>query len=236
MHLILIPNQTTPCLTAQNSATQETKGVILCVYYKSPASLRFPNTPGINLGRWKNWVQHPKTLLWFRWKEQAKSCEMKEVKQWGSAFSSICLRNIKLCLIWSIHEEDRWDQKKKENLWLWMCYPSACSTKLGLFPGKEKWAEFFFPWKLANSVMLKYFVERLWLWQSFREAHTCPKQSLSTIFWLSNKDSSTSNTSCSIFNFSGAHRPTISRMWDLLLSAKVASTFHRKSDMLGFCR
>lgn len=30
-------------LTAQNSATQETKGVILCAYYTSPASLRFPN-------------------------------------------------------------------------------------------------------------------------------------------------------------------------------------------------
>lgn len=32
------------------------------------------------------------------------------------------------------------------------------------------------------------------------------------------QDSSTSKTSCSIFNFSGAHRPTISSMWDLLLS------------------
>lgn len=45
--------------------------------------------------------------------------------------------------------------------------------------------------------MLKYLVERLWLWQSFRGAPTCPKQSLSTIPWLPDKDSSTSNTSCS---------------------------------------
>lgn len=108
--------------------------------------------------------------------------------------------------------------EKKENFWLWMCYQSACSKKLGLFPGKEKWAEILFLLEFANSVLLKYFVERLWLWQSFRGAHTCPKQSLSIIPWLPNKDSSTSNTSCSIFNFSGAHRPTISRLWDLLLS------------------
>lgn len=110
-----------------------------------------------------------------------------------------------------------WTKKKK------IC-GFGCVTKVLVPPSwvsslvKKNELKFFFSLEFANSVMSKYFVERLWLWQSFREAHTCPKQSLSTIPWLPNKDSSTSNTSCSIFNFSGALRPTISRMWDVLLS------------------
>lgn len=104
---------------------------------------------------------------------------------------------VRLCIFFHLFEKHqamidlkhtwrRWrEPKKKENLWLWMCYQSSCSSKLYLFCGKEKWAEFFFSLEFANSVMLKYLVERLWLsTRYFRGAHTCPKQLLTTIPWL----------------------------------------------------
>lgn len=92
-------------------------------------------TPDISFSRWKNRVHHPTALLQFRWKKQAKSCEMKQVN-----------------FVWETSSYDWFEayvekiegMEKKENFWLWMCYQSACSKKLGLFPGKEKWAEILF--------------------------------------------------------------------------------------------
>lgn len=80
--------------------------------WDSPA-YKHKSSQDINLGKGKNPVRHPPLLLQFRWRKWAERCEMKEVKWWGSEFSSIYLRNIKLWLIWSTHEKDRGDKKSQ---------------------------------------------------------------------------------------------------------------------------